>query len=107
MKKWKAKERRDQKDFKAEPIRGSGNQWNRPGDQRNETFLIDSKSTTHKSFTITLEMWNKLCEEAAFSGGRIPMLSLEIQKLELVVLQKSDLLHLLKELQAQEHKVKP
>lgn len=93
MKKWEQKEKKDSKDFKGKKQKASGNYWAAPGDIKTEDFLIDSKQTEKKSYSISLETWDKLYEEALFSF-RIPMLSLIIQKLELVVLSKEDFLKL-------------
>lgn len=93
MKNWEKKEKKDQKDFGGKRVKGSGNQWYAPGDVKHNEYLIDSKHTEKKSYSITLETWDKLYEEALFSY-RIPMLSLQIQDTELVVLSKDDFLRL-------------
>lgn len=97
-KKWQKKEKRDAKDFNGKRVRGSGSQWNYPGDVLSDTYLIDSKQTGNKSFGVSVQIWDKLCEEAAFAD-RTPLLSLEIQDTELIVLSKMDFLILLAKLQ--------
>ena len=58
---------------------GSGNQWHRPMDGRQDrreqefAFAWDGKSTLAKSHSVTLDMWNKAVEQ---SGGERPMLGL-------------------------------
>lgn len=89
MKKWEIKEKSDAKTFQGKRVKGSGNYWSQPGDVRSDDFLIDSKQTSKKSFSISKEMWDKLYEEALFTY-RYPLLSLIIQDLELVVLSKED-----------------
>lgn len=94
MKKWEKKEKQDGKDFGGKRQKGSGNFWAKPGDVKSENLLIDSKQTDKKSYSISKKTWDKLYEEALFSY-RIPVLSLQIQDLELVVLSKGDLLDLI------------
>lgn len=89
MKKWEAKEIADIKSFGGKRVRGSGNKWNNPGDVKTDTFLIDSKQTEKKSYSISLKTWDKLCSEALFSF-RLPLLSIKIQDKELIVLDKED-----------------
>jgi hypothetical protein len=93
VKKWEKKEKKDAKDFGGYRVAGSGNQWYAPGDVKHEVYLIDSKQTDKKSYSISLQTWDKLYEEALFSK-RLPILSLQIQNLELVVLAKDDFLSL-------------
>jgi len=96
MKKWKKKENLDEKDFGGRVQKGSGNQWYAPGDVKTDRFLIDSKYTKNKSYSVTLKTWDKLFEEALFAK-RLPILSLQIQNTELVVLDKEDFLSLIDE----------
>ncbi len=97
LKKWKKKELKDAKDFggKLQPHSGSG--WSLPSDVLNNRFSIDSKYTTKRSFSLSLETWDKLCEEAAWNKERIPLLSLSLHGTELVVLSKEDFLKITKE----------
>ena len=96
MKKWEKKEKSDEKLFGGRRQKASGNQWYAPGDVKSDKFLIDSKQTDKKSYSITLKTWDKLYEEALFAR-KLPMLSLQIQKIELVVMDKEDFLKLLQE----------
>lgn len=93
MKKWEKKEKKDSKDFNATQHKGSGNFWAKPGDASNTTFLIESKQTSKKSYSVSKEILNKLYEEALFSY-RIPILSILLQDIEVVVLWKEDFLKL-------------
>lgn len=96
MKKWKRKERDDARDFGGRLVKGSGNQWDKPGDANSSTFLIDSKQTENKSFRVTKEIWDKLYEEALFAY-KTPVLSIRMQDIDLVVLSKEDFLKVVKE----------
>ena len=95
MKKWKQKELKDRKDFRGKSIRGSGNQAFHPGDIKSDQFLIESKQTDKQSYSISLKTWTKIYDEALFSF-KLPLLSIQIQDVELVVLDKQDFLKLLK-----------
>ena len=92
---WKKKENKDSKDFGGRKSRGSGNYWAQPGDIKAKNFLIDSKYTKHKSFSISIEDWEKISDEALFSF-RLPLLSIKMQDTEVVVLSKEDFLNLIK-----------
>ena len=96
MKKWVKKEKSDEKVFDGRRQRGSGNRWYAPGDVKTDRFLIDSKQTDKKSYSISMKTWDKLYEEALFAK-RLPVLSLQIQDIELVVLDKEDFVKLLQE----------
>lgn len=94
-KRWQLKEKNDAKSMGGRRVKGSGNRWYAPGDVREDTFLIDCKTTDKKSYSVSLATWGKLSDEALFSF-RLPMLSLQIQDLELVVLEKADFEKLIK-----------
>jgi hypothetical protein len=100
MKNWRKKEKRDAKDFEGKQMKGSGSQWYAPGDVKTDDYLIDSKTTDNKSFGVTLKIWDKLAEEAAFVQ-RIPLLSVKIQETELCILSRMDLLNLLRKAKSQ------
>jgi hypothetical protein len=96
MKHWTKKERDDEKAFEGRRTKGSGNQWHSKGDVKAKRFLIEDKSTEHKSFTVTKKLWEKIWGEAIING-RIPILSLRIDckdPLDLVVLDQRDFLEL-------------
>ena len=95
MKDWQKKEKEDEKAFGGRRQKSSGSQWDNPGDVKSEIFLIDSKHTDKSSYSISIKTWDKLYEESLFAR-KLPVLSLEIKKLELVVLDKNDFLKLLK-----------
>lgn len=96
MKKWVKKEKSDAKEFGGYRQKGSGNTWSAPGDVKTDKFLIDSKQTDKKSYSVTIKTWDKLYEEALFAK-KLPILSLKIQNVEVVVLDKEDFLKILRE----------
>lgn len=101
---WQLKEIKDANDFGGYVNKASGSLWYKPGDVSTDKFLIDSKHTTKKSYSVSLKTWDKLFEEALFSF-KIPMLSLQIQEKELVVMEKDDLLKILELVDLDELKI--
>lgn len=93
---WKKHEEKQAKDFAGRVNKGSGNFWAVPGDIKTDDFLIEAKQTDKKSYSIKYETWDKIYEEALFSQ-RIPLLSLLLQDVELVIVQKDDFLKLIHE----------
>lgn len=94
MKKWKKKEKSDAFTFNGKVTKGSGNSWYAPGDIKTENFLIECKQTEKKSYSISLTTWDKIYSQALFSY-RTPILSLKIQDVDLVVLDKEDFKNIL------------
>ena len=96
MKKWVKKEKDDKKAFGGRLQKASGRYWGQPGDLKTDKFLIDSKQTDKNSYSISKKTWDKIYEEALFSQ-RLPLLSILIQDVELVVLDKEDFLKLIED----------
>jgi hypothetical protein len=95
MKTWRKKEKRDEKDFQGRRTSGSGKNWYAKGDVKTKTFLIENKTTKHLSYSISSKLWDKIRREALMSQ-RIPLLSIELgDGTELIILDKSDYLHVL------------
>lgn len=92
---WRKKEVKDRRDFEGQLQKASGALWDAPSDVVSELFSIDSKTTVNNSYSISLKTWNKLCEEAAWNKEKIPLLSIQINGTELVVLSKEDFLQLI------------
>ena len=96
MKEWEKKETADAHDFGGRLTRGSGNKWYNPGDSKNSKWLIESKQTSKKYYSLSKEKLNKIYDDAIFSF-RLPMMSIKIQDLDVVVLFKEDFQKLIKE----------
>jgi len=77
-------------------VKGSGNSWANPGDVKTIDFLIEVKQTDKKSYSVSLEKWQKISDEALFSY-RIPLMSILIKDVELIIMEKGDFLKLLKQ----------
>ena len=94
MKSWQKKEKRNSTDFGARRTPRSGGLWFCKGDSRNGKFLVESKATIHKGFTVTERLWAKLEREGLMSG-RTPILSVGLGNgTELVILDKNDFIGL-------------
>lgn len=89
MKDWEKKEKSDSKSFGGNRVKASGSLWYAPGDVKTDKYLIDSKDTSKKSFSLSKKALDKLREEGLFSY-RIPLMSINIQGLEVVVIFKDD-----------------
>jgi hypothetical protein len=95
---WQKKESKDADEFGGRVTPRSGGMWSFPGDVKTEHFLIDAKTTNHKSFSITASMWRKLYAQA-LKSQRLPCLSIELvdEDIEVVVLDKNDFISFFKE----------
>jgi len=100
MKPWRKKEIRDAKDFKGKLTPRSGGYFSFPGDVKTDTFLIESKTTNKKSYSITANTWRKLYSQA-LKSQRLPLLSVQLAKenIEVVILDKNDFITILEDLQ--------
>ena len=96
MKAWQKKETKDAEQFGGRRTPKSGGFWSFAGDVVTKDFLIDSKTTDKKSFSITANMWTKLFNEA-IKARKLPILSILLinNETELVVLDKNDFISLL------------
>lgn len=111
MQNWEKAERKDPKKFhtQAQPV--SGRRDHSPTDSTSDLFSIDTKYTDKKSFSVSKETWNKLCEENAILNAkdgknRVPLLSVHVQDLELVVLEYQDFANLV-EVESQQLPLQP
>jgi len=97
-KKWQDKEHNDAKEFGGRVTPRSGGAWSFPGDVKTEEFLIDSKTTEKKSYSITADVWRKLYSQA-LTSQRLPLLSIQLlnDDIEVVVLDKNDFISILEE----------
>lgn len=58
-------------------------------------FLIENKFTDAKSYSLKKATWEKIEKEALKDNLRIPIMQIDIQETQLVVLNKSDFLSLI------------
>ena len=84
-------EERIAKEFGGGRVPGSGAFWHRKGDVRTKHFLMELKRTDASSYRITKNVWLKIRKEALLEG-KMPVMILDIQDLELVVLSKEEFL---------------
>ncbi len=87
----RAQERRDARDYGGRVVSGSGcGQFNK-GDVRNDELLIENKRTDKQQIILKAEWLDKIRREA-LAEGRTPLIGLEISGREWVILPKDDYL---------------
>jgi hypothetical protein len=74
-------------------VPASGAFWSRKGDARSEDLLVEAKTTDKASYSIKGATWDKIRKEALLDG-RIPVMAIQIQGRDLVVLDQEDFLEL-------------
>lgn len=88
-KKSRLQENRAASDYGGKVTPGSGNQWHSKADVRTPDWLIECKTTTHQSYSLTRKTWLKIYMEAVLDN-RTPAMEIEIDGTCLVVLSKED-----------------
>lgn len=77
---------------------GSGNQWHSKGDVEDKDFLIECKYTSHKSFRVSIDLWEEISEKAFAMGGKTPAIEIILgegqENLKLIVMSEDDYLEL-------------
>lgn len=71
----------------------SGAFWSRKGDIRSDVYLIEAKRTDAASIVVKRAVWEKIRREALLDG-RTPLLALQIQDRNLIVLDQEEFLEL-------------
>ena len=89
MKNWELKENNDAKTIKGRKNRGSGNRWYNPGDSRSNDYLVESKYTDGKSYSLNRNKLYKIYKEALLAY-KIPLFMVQIQDTEVVIMFKDD-----------------
>ena len=90
-KKSQKQEARTAKDFGGRTQLASGALDGMKGDVRTTEFLIENKYTDKDSYKLELRTWRKIENEAIRDSVRVPLMQIDIQDLELVVLDLEDL----------------
>lgn len=92
---WQGKEKEDAVAFGGVRTPRSGGFWSFPGDVKAEIFLLDSKDTNSKSYSVTEAVLKKLQKEALLSE-RFGVLSVRLGTgREFVVLDKNDFIEIM------------
>jgi hypothetical protein len=86
-------ERRLAKSVDGKPTAASGAFWSRKGDVRSDDLLVEAKETSKGSYSLSLRVWDKIRREALLDG-RLPVLAIQIQDRNLIVLDEEDFLAL-------------
>ena len=66
-------------------------------------FLIENKFTDAESYKLTLAVWNKIAKEAFRDNFRTPLMQIDIQDLEIVVMDEH--LYSIYELESRPHSI--
>jgi hypothetical protein len=85
----KKQEKRLAKEIKGRTTIASGAFWHDKGDVSNDRFLIEAKRTDKEKYTVKRDIWEKIRIEAV-GCGKIPLLVVEMQDLEVVCLTVDD-----------------
>ena len=70
------------KSFNAKPTIASGAIWFQKGDVRSKAFLIECKTTLKSSYSVKVDVWEKIESEAIKDGLRTPLLIIDLEDKE-------------------------
>ena len=73
------------KDFNAKVTVASGALWGAKGDVRSDKFLCECKTTEKDYYSLTSKVWEKICEEAVRDHMRIPIMVIDLEDRDRVV----------------------
>lgn len=73
------------KDFDAKVVVASGALWGAKGDVRSDKCLIECKTTEKSYYSVTSKVWEKIEREALKDGMRIPLLIVDLEDKDRVV----------------------
>ena len=76
------------KDFNAKVTVSSGALWGMKADVRNDKFLIECKTTEKDYYSLTAKVWEKIEEEAIKDHDRIPLMAIDLEDRDRVVVFK-------------------
>jgi len=99
----KLQEKKTANDFGGLTTPGSGNQWHSKGDVKTTEYLIECKTTTKDSYSLTSKVWSKIYTEALLESKE-PLMEIQFidRGIELIVMDKNDFLaHIAPELQGE------
>lgn len=92
MKPWELAEVHSAKVFGGRRTPSSGNKWGFRGDVKTPIFLIEDKTTIHKSFSIPIKMWQKIRNEAVLEQRKPALQVTFSQGVSFVCIEESDFL---------------
>jgi Holliday junction resolvase len=90
---WEKQEQRLAKTMDGRRRAGSGAFWSAKGDVRSARYLVEAKWTGAKQITVKSQVLEKIVTEAVIEG-RIPVLALELNARNYVVLTEDDFLEM-------------
>lgn len=81
-------EKRTAKEFGGSTQIASGAIDGMKGDVRTEDYLIENKYTEAPSYKLSLATWNKIAKEALRDSFRTPLMQIDVQDVELVIMDE-------------------
>ena len=76
------------KQFNAKQVIASGSLWFADSDVRNDKFLIECKTTEKDYYSLTAKVWEKIEEEAIKDHDRIPLMAIDLEDRDRVIVFK-------------------
>lgn len=78
------------KNFNAKTVVASGSKWFAKADVRNDKFLIECKTTGLNFYSLKATVWEKIEEEATRDHMRIPLMVIDLEDKDRVVVFNPD-----------------
>ena len=78
-KKSQKQEKRVAKELKARVTPASGALWGAKGDVRNESYLVECKTTDKEGYSLNIATWRKIYLEALHDGMREPVMCVDVE----------------------------
>lgn len=72
-------EKKVAKEIGGKQVIASGALWGSKGDTRNDSFLVECKTTQKYYYTLTLKTWEKIFTEATKDGLRTPVMCIDLE----------------------------
>ena len=72
-------EKKVAKELGGRQVIGSGSLWGMSGDVRHEDILVECKTTKEDYYSLTIETWLKIRNEAIKDGLRIPVMCIDLK----------------------------
>lgn len=86
-KKSKKQEERTAKQFNGRATLASGALWIAKGDVRSDEYLIENKFTDNSFYSLSKATWDKINREAIKDDFRTPLMQIDIQEEQYVILE--------------------
>ena len=78
------------KQFGGKTTPASGAKWAQKADVRTDRFLVECKTTSKDYYSLTAKVWEKIEEEAIRDHGRVPLMVIDLNNSDRVVVFKAN-----------------